>query len=197
MRTFTKFSLGIRANGSCEETFNFILQFMQLFSSNPTSQWPWKSALAWPLHKFPGKGIEPKIPGLWWIINPGGHRQLGLMNSWVPRIRMSVSRSLLFSCLLHSAHSPAWLANPALLYYHHVPPGFVKWCFNLVKNRVFWQGSRADHQDPDRPSLKLGELGMFSDRQNTSTLPVWVKQTAERLEWQPQAVKTSKKPLQP
>lgn len=28
IRTFVKFSSGIKANGSCEETFNFILQFM-------------------------------------------------------------------------------------------------------------------------------------------------------------------------
>lgn len=71
IRTSAKFSLGIKANGSCEETFNFIFQFMQLFSSNSTSQRPWKSALAWLLYTFLQKGIEPQIPPSWWIINPG------------------------------------------------------------------------------------------------------------------------------
>lgn len=153
MRTFSKFSPSIKPHGTCEETFNFIFQFMELFSSNSTSQRPWKSALAWPLYTCLGKGIEPKIPALWWIINPGSHRQLGLMNSWVaqglgwpcPDFLCSHASSML------NTAQPDWLIQPS--------------CTIIMYKQDLWSGTltscKAEFSDKEAEQTITIQTGLL------------------------------------
>lgn len=148
---------------------------MQLFSSNSTSQRAWKLVC-----------IPRERDTLRWTVNPGAHGQLELMK------KRLVGPALGWPC-------PGFLCPPAFPRLDTAQPdqqtqpsctiimyrtGFAKQTLPLWKTEFSNKAAEQNIRIQPHPLWSQGNRRCFLADKIQLTLPVWVIQTAQKLEWQ-------------